>query len=249
MDLWLEHPSLWPDVHNSLIVAIRDELGLRLAPHYYVALERRAYQSKPDDVYFVGRPDLAFLPIGPGWTPEAEPVAGGASVGVLDVDVPLADTAEDAYLEVHGVNGGELVTIIELLSPADKIGGGREQYERKRQSVCLSKTNLVEIDLMRDGEPMPTTPRAPRSDYRILVSCGTSRPRGKLTTFGVRHAIPTIPLPLRPGEEEPMLDLGAILHALYGRARFDLQLKYDRPPAPPLGEADAGWAASLRMES
>ncbi len=27
MDPWLEHPDLWPDVHNSLITAIRDELS------------------------------------------------------------------------------------------------------------------------------------------------------------------------------------------------------------------------------
>ena len=32
MDPWLEHPALWPDVHNSLITAIRDELVPRIAP-------------------------------------------------------------------------------------------------------------------------------------------------------------------------------------------------------------------------
>ena len=249
MDPWLEHPSLWPDVHNSLIVAIREDLSPRLAPHYYVGLERRAYQAKPDDLVLVGRPDLSFLPTGSGWKPEAEGSTGSAAVDVLDVDVPMADSAEDAYLEVRGVFGGELVTIIGLLSPANKVGGGREQYERKRQSVCLSKTNLVEIDLMRDGEPMPTTPRAPRSDYRILISRGASRPRGKLYSFGLRHPIPTIPLPLRPGEEEPAVDLNAILHAMYTRARFDLQLRYDRPPAPPLREADAAWAETLRVKA
>ena len=26
MDPWLEHPDLWPDVHNSLIASIRDAL-------------------------------------------------------------------------------------------------------------------------------------------------------------------------------------------------------------------------------
>ena len=29
MDPWLEQPTLWPDVHNSLITSIRDELAPR----------------------------------------------------------------------------------------------------------------------------------------------------------------------------------------------------------------------------
>ena len=32
MDPWLEHPAIWPQVHNSLIAAIRDELTRRVAP-------------------------------------------------------------------------------------------------------------------------------------------------------------------------------------------------------------------------
>ena len=32
MDPGLEHPAIWPDVHNSLITAIRDELVPRIAP-------------------------------------------------------------------------------------------------------------------------------------------------------------------------------------------------------------------------
>lgn len=63
MDPYLEHPSLWPDVHNSLVVAIRDELAPQLAPRYYVGLERRAFILKPDDVAFmICRPDLAAIP-------------------------------------------------------------------------------------------------------------------------------------------------------------------------------------------
>ena len=54
--------------------------------------------------------------------------------------------------------------------------------------------------------------------------------------------IPAFPLPLRHGEDEPIVDLNAILHALYDRARFDLRLDYSQPPVPPLAEADAAWS-------
>jgi hypothetical protein len=106
-------------------------------------------------------------------------------------------------------------------------------------------TNLVEIDLLRAGEPMPLRRKTPRTDYQILVSRGSSRPRAKLSTFNVRQPIPTIPIPLLPEDGEPELDLGAVLHALYDRARFDLRLNYAKPPVPPLNDADSDWARAI----
>jgi hypothetical protein len=92
---------------------------------------------------------------------------------------------------------------------------------------------------------MFTSTRGPRSDYRVLVSRGWTRPKGRLYTFGLRDAIPVVPIPLAKGEDEPELRLSEVLHALYERARFDLRLHYDRPAEPPLAEADASWARGL----
>lgn len=117
---------------------------------------------------------------------------------------------------------------------------------RKRGHILDSNTNLVEIDLLRKGKPMPITIREPlKSDYRILISRGQSRPTARLLAFGVRQPIPVIPIPLLPNDPEPMLDLNAVLHALYERARFDLQLDYANPPVPPLDKKDAAWARAI----
>lgn len=115
-----------------------------------------------------------------------------------------------------------------------------------RKHVFKTRTNLVEIDLLRDGRPMPLTIRQPvESAYRILVSRGATRPRARLYAFGIRQPIPSIPIPLLPKDPEPSLDLNAVLHALYERARFDLRLDYTKPPVPPLGEEDATWAQGI----
>ena len=98
---------------------------------------------------------------------------------------------------------------------------------------------------MRDGERMPHMGRKVSSDYRILVSASRSRPRAVLYPFHVRDPIPTVPLPLLPGDDPPPMDLGAILHAMVERARFDLRLRYDRPPTPPLRDEDAAWARGV----
>ncbi len=42
MDPWLEDPGLWPDVHNSLIAALRFRLGPILRPRYFVSSKARA---------------------------------------------------------------------------------------------------------------------------------------------------------------------------------------------------------------
>jgi hypothetical protein len=103
----------------------------------------------------------------------------------------------------------------------------------------------VEIDLVRAGEPMPITGHGSASDYRILVSRGDCRPNATLYPFGVRQPIPPFSLPLKPGDQEPSVDLGRILHDLYDRASYDLRLNYTGDPDPPLPSVEAAWADQL----
>ncbi len=246
MDPWLEHPAIWPDVHNGLIAAIRDELAARVAPRYYLSLRQRSYRLEPGELVFVAHSDADLS------TPAADDAAdvpGGAvdaAVAVLDVEVATDDKLEEWFLEVHDVATDRLVTVLEVLSSVNKIQTrGREGYIWRRGRVFLSQTNLVEIDLLRDGEPMPLRSSPKRSDYRILISRGATRPKAKLFTFNLRLPIPAIPIPLMPGDAEPELALGAVLHALYNRARFDLRLNYAKSPVPPLKERDAEWAQAV----
>jgi hypothetical protein len=201
MDPYLEHPALWPDIHNRLIAAIADTLAEEVAPRYYIGLERRAY---------------------------------------------LMEEVSENFLEIHEVSTGELVTIIELLSPANKLHRqGRKDYEEKREIIFQSRTNLVEVDLLRAGEPMAVEGPEVQSDYRILVSRGAERPRARLFAVNLRQPIPDFSIPLLPGDEEPILKLGQVLHDLYRRARFDLRLDYTQAAVPPLSAEDDEWAKGL----
>jgi len=244
MDPYLEHPSLWPDAHNRLIAALADDLSARVAPRYYVGLERRTYWLKADDLVFIGRPDIAVAATTAASVCASPPAT--TSVTVLEVDVPMQDEVSENFLAIHEVKTGKLITILELLSPGNKLHKqGREEYERKRGYVFRSWTNLVEIDLLRAGDPMPVIGAQVQSDYRILVSRGLQRPRAALIAFTLRQPIPAFTLPLLPGDDEPEVALNRILYALYQRARFDLRLDYTQAPVPPLAEADAAWAREL----
>lgn len=157
--------------------------------------------------------------------------------------MPAVDEVHDTFLEVRDVRDGALVTVVEVLSPGNKLHRvGREEYLAKRAHVLRSLTSLVEVDLPRQGVPMPLARPAPASDYRILVSRGASRPRAELYVFGARDPLPVVPIPLAPGEAEPRIDLGSVWHALYERARFDLRVDYDQDPVPPLDGEDREWA-------
>ena len=244
MDPYLEHPALWPDVHNSLLAAVRDSVAPDVAPRYYVALERRTYLLKPDDLVFIGRPGIAVVQRQEAVIPRGQ--VATAPAAVLEVDVPMADEVEEVFLEVRDVTTGRCVTVLELPSPVNKLTGrGRDTYLEKRTEVLRTRTNLVEVDLLRAGEPMPVIGPPVVSDYRMLVSRGSRRPHAQLHAWSVRQRIPTFALPLLKGDAEPIVDLGAVLHALYDRARFDLRLDYTQPPVPTLTDDDVAWARSL----
>jgi len=242
MDPYLEHPDIWPDVHNRLIAAIGDALGPVLRPRYYVALEERVYIEEPPEQILAGRPDLTVVARSPG--PE-RPSAGSAPV-VAVVEVQVPDRVRETYLEVRGVDERDVVTVIEVLSPTNKRSGeGRRLYLDKRRTVFGTLTSLVEIDLLRSGERMPVGGARPDCDYSILVSRSWRRPSAHLVPFGVRDRVPAFPVPLRREEEEPPVDLGVLLASLYDRAGYDLRVRYDRPAQPPLRPEDAAWANAL----
>jgi hypothetical protein len=243
MDPYLEHPALWPGVHNGLIAALQLSLAPQLRPRYYVAIEERLYITEPDQRVFVGRPDLAVI---------GQPVAGTvlkptpSASSVLTVQVPVPDEVRETYLEVRETRTDYVLTVLEILSPTNKRPGrGRRLYEDKRMEVLASRTHLVEIDLVQAGEPMPIMGDGRASAYRMLVSRGDCRPNATLYAFGVRQSIPPFSLPLKPTDQEPTIDLGQILHDLYDRASYDLRLDYKGDPVPPLPTAEAVWADEL----
>jgi hypothetical protein len=70
-----------------------------------------------------------------------------------------------------------------------------------------------------------------RNDYRIVISRSQHRLRADIYLFGVRDLMPAFPIPLRPGETEPILSLNPILHELYDQDGYDLIIDYRQPLA------------------
>ena len=200
MNPYLEERGLWPDVHTTLIVGLRNQLARQLRPEYRVSAEERTYVlTDPDgsgdgDVRGNGSgggarignglrvPDVAVLTgvgarVGAGVAVAA--AAGGSdlrfpapeiSPDALTVQLPFTDLFKERYIEVRRVSNRELVAVIELLSPTNKTSKGWEEYLAKRAAILSSPTHLVEIDLLRAGRRMPVIGAVPDTHYRILVA-------------------------------------------------------------------------------
>lgn len=246
MDPWLEHPSLWGDVHFRLIAAIASYLSPLVAPQYYVAVGTHTYittQSAPTVRY----PDVGIVETSAGGI--LQPTSVGFPVLLAEpvmVEVPLANTVDEAYLEIREPTSGDVITAIEVLSPFNKRpGAGREKYLQKRLEIFSTYTHLVEIDFLRAWQPMPFAGIAKASHYRILVRRGEEGSQARLYPFNVQDAIPRFPLPLQVGDAEPIIDLGELIKQIYREARYGLRLDYSQQSTPALAEADTKWAAQI----
>jgi hypothetical protein len=250
MNPYLENPGVWPGVHHLLISEIARFLSPQLRPKYRVAVEVRMYEASGDNALLVGIPDVIVQRSGNVTNREITNVAVATPTAQpLRVKIPTPEIIKEGYLEIREAGTDAVVTTIEILSPTNKRNGkGRQVYEEKRQQILGSKTHLVEIDLLRKGEPMPFFDHNIESQYRILVCRGDRRPYADLYAFNLRDTIPSFPLPLRTDDSEPTIDLQSLLNSVYDISGYDLVLDYSQESIPPLSEADAAWVDAVLRE-
>ena len=245
MNPYIEQAAVWQDFRTRFMSAAAEVIGAQVEPRYFVKIEEHLYlhelfsaEREP-----FGRPDLSVLP-----GDENAPVPSGGAAVAAPATVFTPDAVEEEiqrYLEICDRQTREVVTVVELLSPSNKDSKeGRQQYWNKvRLLLSRTKANLVEIDLLRGGPRMPWR-EMKECDYYALVSRASERPRVAFWPIKLRETLPTIPIPLRPDEPEPVLDLQALIHRIYDAGRYWLFI-YDSDPEPLLPASDAVWAAQL----
>lgn len=233
MDPYLEDPVLWPDFHATFLLAVGTQLNRKLPKRHVARLGRHA-----DEGDLVEPPRLLGKPTAPA-----------------AVMQPAIETRGKPFLKIIDARGKRVLTIIELLSPANKSPGrGQEHYLAKRQEYLRGRVNLVEIDLLCAGERPPLESARPPADYYIIVSRPADYPRAGIWPIGVRDPLPTVPVPLDLDMEPVPLELRECLDRAYHEGRFGEEIDYRQPPTPPLPEAEAAWAGEqvrrmLHLES
>src|SRR5262249_54179785 len=123
MDPYLETPALWPDVHHNLITEIQAALNTRIRPRYVARVDMRVYVSDENDPAredFV--PDVR-VDVTPKQRGSRKPKVESMPVVTEPVIVPtlMDEEVEEAFLKIVQVDSEDLVTVIEVLSPTNKI--------------------------------------------------------------------------------------------------------------------------------
>ena len=249
MDPYLEASTLWPDVHHGFISEMQAVLNGRLRPHYHVRVEERVYISDEQDP---GRkaiiPDLKIVET--GFREGTQRLTQEARVAVAEplvMTTLIEDEIHEARLEVIDTYQHTVVTVIELLSPTNKIAGsrGRASYELKRREIMTSSTHFVEIDLLREGDHLHTRELLPVAEYFVHVSRKDRRPRGYVWPIRLPQRLPVIGIPLKEGDADVELDLQTVLATAYDRAAYDLEIDYRTEPTPPLCKEYSEWVNTL----
>src|SRR5262249_29760457 len=156
----------------------------------------------------------------------------------------FADDLREAFIEIIDRMGQRVITIVELLSPANKTpGAGREQYVQKQGEVLRSPANLVEIDLLHAGIHTIAVPHANlvrHEPFYGLVNVRRAIQPLQCEVYFVRlpDRLPRVRIPLLPEDRDVALDLPAIFTHCYDAARYDLDLDYTQPPLVALSPAD-----------
>lgn len=263
MDPYLEDPGLWPDFHDALAGEIRIVLNQTLPEPYYAQLGVR------EELGIVGEgtrrrviPDISIERSASRTTsPPAETVAvldaPRTSVGPSVEVVIGLDREEVNFVEIRDARSEhEVVTLIEILSQSNKRPGpDRDKYVQKRNEVLASRTSLVEIDLLREGDRSWHGPEVygrifefdPHPEYLALINRAWKRADNlafQLFPIYLKEPLPVIDVPLREGEDEATLDLQYVVQRTYDGGPYRRgAVNYSLPPVPPLPGELQSWAA------
>jgi hypothetical protein len=257
MDPYLESPSVFGSLHDSLIVHLMEDLQRRL-PEPYFAQTREHVWLEVEERHV--EPDVSLMR--PATAPQhrqghgaAMAVASLPRIAPVVVAVPTIEYRE-LSLEVYGRqdSGFRLVTAIEVLSLTNKRQGSerREDYLEKQKELLNQNVHLVEIDLLRGGAHTTAVPRARALkaagafDYHACVHRFDRRGEFLVYAFRLQDPLPEVDLPLLPGDGAVRVDLQALFNGAYDGGPYRRRIRYGQDEVvPPLAPREAEWAEEV----
>jgi hypothetical protein len=254
MDPYLEHPARWPGVHLGLIATIRVMLNAVLPDRYVADAGERLYLVEPGRSIY---PDALVIE-----RAAVRPPRSGAAVAAAASDPPWLIISEPEEMRepfiqvVLSDDPGEVVAVIEVLSPANKTAGhvGREKYRTKQRELLNSPVHLLEVDLLRQGEhtvgaPLTDLARHGTWDYMVCLHRGGRGWEHEVWPATLRRRLPRVSVPLSAGDSDVTLDLQTVLERCYDDNAYGRRLDYREEPVPPLNKDDTEWSDALLREA
>lgn len=245
----------WSDAHTLLIGYIRDALAQKGLPEGLRArAEEHLTVEESDETRHRARADVAVIEswkegVASAWTPDGEKAS---PVALAEPKLVARETGVERWVEITTAHG-RLVTVIEVLSPANKTGAGRHRYLSKRATYEEAGVNVVEIDLLRGGSPTVAatagTPAENATCYTICVFRAAKSERFEVYHWGLRDRIPAFAVPLRPEDPDAPLDLQPLIDRAYELGYYWQDSTSPNQIDPPLHAEEAAFATERLIEA
>jgi hypothetical protein len=156
----------------------------------------------------------------------------------------------EEFIEIRTRTDNRLVTLLEVVSPANKTTpAGRQTYLDKRKEAVSQKAGIVEIDLVLQGKPTLTYSRdgLPEFDHAVSVTKPNAPDRYEIYTATIQRRLPKFKLPLAVDDKDTLLDLQAAFGRAYDLGGFVSLIDYKGQPPPdvPLSSVYKAWIEDL----
>lgn len=246
MDPYLELPAYWSDFLSTFVNYWREAIAEALPPDYEASLGERVYLVDLDpDARKLGYPDVSVSQRVNGARSAASGASAVATLEPVTIPLQMLDGPRESFVEILHLPDHRLVTVLELLSPANKEQPGRTQYLAKRDAILYQKVHLVELDLLVGGKRPPLQQAPPPADYYYFLSRADARPDCQVFSWSVRQPLPRLPVPLRAPDADIQIDLAAVFATAYEHGRYRRRIAYRTEEPAHLRSDDAHWAKEL----
>jgi hypothetical protein len=228
---------------------LREALQVRLPEPYYADTSDRVWVEVSERP--IG-PDVKVLHPSEGaseWDMGNGSVAVATRTQPVVIEVPH-DEYREPFVNIYTRSQGEerLVTTIEVLSRANKTPGEKAQelYLKKQDEVLDSRISLIEIDLLRGGEPTTAGRRWWRKygksfDYHVCL-CPSSSIKRYAYPFRLTDTLPEIAVPLLQKDGAIAVDLQEVFNRAYDTGPYRRRVRYGVDKLdPPLTSEQQKW--------
>ena len=240
MDPYLELPPFWGDFAPTFLTDIRNGLLPQLLPKYDARIEEYLLVKHEDVTLRRVQPDMAITTSA---GQSSGPIMAVAEATMVELEYPEFEPQKQRSLKVIHQESGEVVSVMELLSPINKAAGdvGQGAYLEKRAELLASSCHLVELDLLRGGSRLPMVGSLPLGDYYAYIGRTSQRPRCQTIAWSLRSPLPDIPIPLLPEDPDATLHLAEAFRSAYEPSLYDRRLPYGKSLVPILPSSDEEW--------
>jgi len=217
MDPYLEHPVIFPDLHDSMVTYLRESVQTNLPDPYFADIGDRVWVEMVVTVPQDERRE-PFLEI-------YSRLEGERLVTIIEV-LSLTNKAP-------GAHGRDLYL--------------RKQKEILASQVHLVEIDLLRAGEHTTAVPLAwALPKTGRFDYHVCVHRFDNIEDYFVYPILLRQKLPEIAIPLLPGDAPVTVDLQAVFARCYDTGPYRRRVRYGEvDPEPPLEPQDREWAKDL----